>query len=219
MYTISKDGDSLLIEKGGQPLLTPMMRPVRTVFRPLADRLLEDLAIYGEDPSNPVSLVAFQYAWIDFFSVISREELEHSVAIGLDHENDWTFNCPTVAPEPLANWIKLFGTHPANAGRGKEWLSSLTLTQLCAVYILGRTLKSVNIPYIVATMLNPSDVKSYAKKVRDCFPFVEAEDMIRYFENYLFFFMLENSAEEARMRHHQQGAEAYAATLAANRHH
>ena len=196
MYTILKDGESLLIEKDGQPLLTPMMRPVKTVFRPLADRLLEDLAVYGEDPSNPVSLVAFQYAMMDFFSVMPRKELEHSIAMGLDHENDWTFNCPTVAPEPLKHWTKLFGTHPENAGRGKEWLSSLTLIQLCAVYVFGRTLKSVNIPYIAATMLNPHDVKSYAKEVHGCYPFVEVENLTKYFENYLFFFTLENSTKK-----------------------
>jgi len=73
MYTISRDEESLLIEKDGQPLLTPMMHPVRTVFRPLADRLLEDLVAYGEDPSNPMSLVAFQYAMVDFFSVMPRK--------------------------------------------------------------------------------------------------------------------------------------------------
>lgn len=67
MYTISRDEESLLIEKDGQPLLTPMMRPVKMVSRPLADRLLEDLAAYGEDPSNLMSLVAFQYPMIDFF--------------------------------------------------------------------------------------------------------------------------------------------------------
>lgn len=217
MYTISKDGDSLLIEKDGQPLLTPMMRPVRTVFKPLADRLLEDLAAYGEDPSNPVSLVAFQYAMTDFFSVMPREELEHSIAIGLEHENDWTFNCPTVAPEPLLHWTKLFGTYSENAGRGKEWLASLTLTQLCAVYVIGRALRSINIPYIVAT--NPLDVESYAKEVNGCCPFVKVEDISRYIENYRFFFSLESSIEKGHLWHSQQGAEAKAGTLAAKRHH
>ena len=208
----------MLIEKDGQPLLTPMMRPVKTVFRPLADRLLEDLTAYGEDPSNPVSLVAFQYAMIDFFSVMPREELEHSIATGLDHENDWTFNCPTAAPEPLMHWTKLFGTHSENAGRGKEWLSSLTLIQLCAAYVIGRALRSVNISYIVATF-NPHDVESYAKEVNGCCPFVKIEDMTKYFENYLFFFTLENPTKKGQKWHSQQSAAAYAATLTANRPH
>lgn len=219
MYTISEDGDSLLIKKDGQPLLTPMMRPVRTVFRPLADRLLEDLATYGEDPSNLMSLVAFQYAMTDFFSVMPREELEHSIAIGLDGENDWTFNCPTIAPEPLAHWTKLFGTHAENAVCGKEWLASLTPSQLCAVYMLGRALRSVNIPYIVATTLNPHDVKSYAEEVHGCCPFVKAEDMIRYFENYLFLFALENPAGKTPMSHGGQDTAMHTANPAAKHHH
>lgn len=219
MYSISKDGDSLLIEKDGQPLLTPMMHPVRTVSQPLADRLLEDLAVYGEDPSNPLSLVAFQYAMTDFFSVMPREELEHSIAIGLDHDNDWTFNCPTIAPEPLMHWTRLFGTHSENAARGKEWLSSLTLFQLCAAYVFGRAVKSVNIPYIVATMLDPHDVKSYAEEVHGCCPFVKAEDMVRYIENYRFFSALGSSSARESPWRGQQSAEAYAATLAAKRSH
>lgn len=117
------------------------------------------------------------------------------------------------------HWTRLFGTHSGNAGRGKEWLSSLTPTQLCAVYVIGRALKSVNIPYIVATMLNPRDVKSFAKEVHGCYPFVEAEDLTRYFENYLFFFTLENLTEKMHMWHSQQSAEAYAVTLAAKRNH
>ena len=219
MYTISKDGESLLIEKDNQPLLTPMMHPVRTAFRPLADRLLEDLAAYGEDPSNPVSLVAFQYAMVDFFSAMPREQLEQSIAIGLDQENDWTFNCPTVAPEPLMHWMKLFGAYAENTARGKEWLSSLTLTQLCAAYVFGRAVKSVNIPYIVATRLNPVDVTSFSKEVHGCCPFIAAEDLVKYIENYLFFFTLENQAEKGGTRHGQQSAEAYAATIAAKHHH
>lgn len=219
MYTISKDGESLLIEKDGKPLLTPMMRPVKTVFKPLADRLLEDLAAYGENPSNPVSLVAFQYAMTDFFSVMPREELEHSIAMGLDRENDWTFNCPTAASEPLMHWTKLFGTYPENAGRGKEWLSSLTLIQLCAAYVIGRAFRSINIPYIAATTLNPHEVTSYAKEVNGCCPFIKIEDMIRYFENYLFFFMLENSTEKGYKWHSQQNTETHATTFIAKRHH
>lgn len=196
MYTVSKETDSLLIEKDGQPLTTPMNHPVRTTFAPLAERLLADLATYGEDPSNPVSLVAFQYPMIDFFSAMPRDELVKSIAMGFDLENDWTFNCPTVAPEPLKHWENLFGTHAVDAELGKKWLSSLTLTQLCAVYVAGRALRSVNIPYILVTMLNQEDIDSFAKEVHACCPFIKLEDMTKYFENFLFFFTLENPDEK-----------------------
>ena len=69
MYSISKSdcGEWYCIEKESKPLLTTMGHPVRTAFKSLADKLLTDLEKYGEDPSDPVSIVAFHYAMIDFF--------------------------------------------------------------------------------------------------------------------------------------------------------
>ena len=67
MYSISNCDEGYAIEKDSKALLTTMGHPVRTAFKPLADRLIKDLEKYGEDPSDPVSIVAFHYAMIDFF--------------------------------------------------------------------------------------------------------------------------------------------------------
>ena len=192
MYALSKDDTVYSFNKDGKPLQTPMGRPVKTHFESLAKRLLADLETYGENPSDPVSLVAFHYAMTDFFDVMPREELEYSVAPGLDRENDWTFNCPTATPETMMNWMALFGSYSTNAERAKDWLSSLSPIQLCAVTVLGRALESVNIPFIVATMLSRRDVNSYAKSVNAHYPYVETKDLKTYFDNYLFYFTLEN---------------------------
>jgi hypothetical protein len=194
MYTITKDGEWYSIAKNGKPLLTPMNRPVKTVFKTLADRLLSDLKKHGENPSDPTSLVAFHYAMTDFFSAMPRTELEHTVAIGLNQDNDWTFNCPTAAPEPMMEWITLFGTHSSNADIGKKWLSSLSLMQLCAVCVIGRALESVNIPFIVATKLSPNTVKTYAKKIDGYYPYVGMKDLMKFFDNFFFYFTIEKES-------------------------
>ena len=142
-------------------------------------------------------MVAFHYAMIDFFSVMPREGLERSIVIGLDRESDWTFNCPTATPEPMMAWISLFGMHSPNAELAERWIASLTLRQLCAVCVLGRAVESVNIPYIVATALEPRGVKSYAEAVNERYPYVGVQDLIRFLENFLFYFTLEESAEQA----------------------
>lgn len=190
MYGIRQVGEWYLIEKDSQPLLTPKGRPVETIHKSLADRLISDLTKYGESPCDPVSIVAFHYAMIDFFSVMPREELEHSVAIGLDPENDWTFNCPTAAPENIFKWINLFGRRSENVERGKRWLSSLSLPQLCAVCVLGRALESVNIPFIVATMLSSKNIRKYAKEICIFYPYISVDDLTICFENFLFYFSL-----------------------------
>lgn len=196
MYGIRQDGDWYLIEKDSQPLLTPMGRPVKTIHKSLADRLISDLKKHGESPSDPVSIVAFHYAMIDFFSVMPRAELEKSVAIGLDPENDWTFNCPTAAPEHMIKWLNLFGTSSQNIERGKRWLSSLSLPQLCAVCVIGRALESVNIPFILATMLSSRDIKKYAKEIHTYYPYVNINDLSTYFENFLFYFSLDEKSSK-----------------------
>jgi hypothetical protein len=175
MYKLIQQDEDYLIKKGDKPLLTPKNVPVRTRYKTLAERLVKDLKQYGESPTNPVSIVTFHYAMIDFFSTMHRSELEYSVAIGLNQDNDWTFNCPTTNPEPMMNWMALFGTHSSQAEPGRKWLSSLTLMQLCAVCVIGRGLESVNIPFIVATKLDHSALKSFAEEVNALYSYISVE--------------------------------------------
>jgi hypothetical protein len=195
VYTIRKDQDQYILEKSGKPLLTPRGESVRTTHQILADRLLADLRKHGEDPSDPVSLVAFHYPMIDFFNDAPRVGLEHSVAIGLDQENDWTFNCPTAAPEPMMKWMSFFGTHSTRSEQGKKWLSTLSLMQLCAVCVVGRATESVNIPFTAAmTQFSEKEIVAYAKIVNEYYPYLSTQDLTQILKNFLFYFNLDKSA-------------------------
>ena len=192
MYTIRNEQDQYILEKSDQPLLTPRGESVRTTHQILADRLLADLRKHGEDPSDPVSMVAFHYPMIDFFNVAPRVELEHSIAIGLDRENDWTFNCPTATPEPMMRWMGFFGTHSTRAEQGKKWLSTLSLIQLCAVCVVGRVTESVNIPFTVASeQLSEKEIVEYAKVINEFYPYLSTRDLTQILKNFLFYFNLE----------------------------
>ena len=59
MYALKREGEWYVLCKNGVELLTPQNRSVKTKFKALADRLVLDLEKYGEDPGNPLSLVAF----------------------------------------------------------------------------------------------------------------------------------------------------------------
>ena len=200
MYTIKKDDKWYKLEKDAKTLVTPMGQPVMTQFKTLANKLLSDLKKYGEDPSDPVSLVAFHYAMIDFFLDTPRTALVQSVAIGLTKQNDWTFNCPTAAPEMLMEWMGLFGTGSSNATPGKKWVSSLSLMKLCAVTVLGRALESVNIPFIIATKLSPKDLPAYAKAINKYYPYVSSQEMTKYFKNFIFYFTLDSNTENNEVK-------------------
>ena len=194
MYKSKKTDEWVIICKNDRELLTPRKRVVKTKYQARADRLILDLKKYGEDPTNPLSIVAFHYPMIDFFSDGSRGELERSISIGLDRGNDWTLECPSAEPNFWMRWLGVFGNGQQQSEEGKKWLSQISPMQLCAVCIIGKVLESVNIPFIVATKLKPSALKSFSKEIVKHYPYVSAKDLAVYFDNYLFYFNVEKEA-------------------------
>ena len=188
VYTSKQEGDEYTIYKNDNVLVTPQARIVKTKYQALADRLLLDLAKYGEKPTNPLSIVAFHYPMIDFFAEGPRGELENSVSLGLDRGNDWTLECPSAEPNFWMRWVGVFGSPQIQSEEGKKWLTELSLMQLCAVCIIGKVLESVNIPYIVATKLKPSALKFFAKEIVKFYPYVTEKELACYFDNYSFYF-------------------------------
>jgi len=199
MYSYKKDDGINKFYKKDQPLLTPMGSPVTTAYDALAKRLEEHLNKYGEDPRDPVSIVAFHYAMIDFFSVMPREKLEDNIRIGLSREQDWTFNCPTAAPEMMMNWFGLFGRFDDRVSEASEWLSTLSLLQLCAVCVIGKAMESVNIPFIVGR-LKKKHLKAFAKEVNKFYPYVPTNDLTKFFENLHFYYTVEQTDTESVAR-------------------
>jgi hypothetical protein len=78
MYGFRKDGDWFFIDKKSKVLTTPMGQPVKTRNMALAERLVADLEKFGESPSDPVSIVAFHYAMLDFFPSFLAENLKEA---------------------------------------------------------------------------------------------------------------------------------------------
>ncbi len=190
MYSLVREEDWHVVHTNGRVLTTPGGKPVKTKSAELADKLLSDLNEHGESPSDPISLVAFHYPMIDFFSCMPRAELEHSVAIGLERQNDWTFNCPSAAPEPVMKWMSLFGATSAHADRAKLWLPTISLTQLCAVCVLGKAIESVNIPFIVATVLQKENRAYFADEIAKLYPYVRSDQVLAWIENFTFYYNL-----------------------------
>lgn len=193
MYTVHPQDSGFQIMKAGQPLLTPMGRLVTTKSEPIARKLVEHLELFGEYPSDPQSLVTFHYSFLDFFEKGARPTLEHSVAIGLEEQHDWTYECPSAEPHQMMEWWGAFGRGHAQEEAGKEWLSNLSLMQLGAVCVVGRALESVNIPFIVATSLKKKSLPAFIKVVDEHYPFMGAKGLKAVFENFLLYFNAEAS--------------------------
>lgn len=192
MYSFVNEANQYLIVKDGSLLTTPMGNTVKTKHGNLANRLAHHLNIFGEDPSNPVSIVAFHYAMIDFFSTMPRDELERSVALGLTIEHDWTFNRPA-SPDELMKMISLFGDTSEHISKGSKWLSDISRIQLCAVCVVGRYIESVNIPYIIVNILPKSKLEDFSKEISMIYPYVEVSSLLRCFKNFIFYYSIDDN--------------------------
>lgn len=190
MYKINEEQGMYFLIDGDKELLTPMKHKVTTRSLELAERLSKDMNKYGCDPSNPISIVAFHYAMLDFFSILTREELEHSIAIGLSKDYDWTLDCGAPDPNAFMEWWSVFGNADSQISSGLKWIKSLNLNQLCAVCVIGRALESVNIPYILSTSLKSSELKNFIAFIDRAYPYIGKKNLKKYFENYFFFFNL-----------------------------
>lgn len=191
MYTYQEANGIYSIYLNSKPVKTPMASLVTCNSKDFAEKFVTDLNGYGADPSDPASLTSFHYAMLDFFRKMPFEELQYSVAIGLNRNSDWTFDCPSADPEQMMQWWSVFGRADTQIPKGLEWLASLKRHQLCAVTIIGRALESVNIPFIVATAIQAKNIKKYAKEVHCYFPYVDQKTLVKYFENYSYYFNLE----------------------------
>jgi len=188
MYSTQVQNGLYLIQKNGKQLLTPGGTAVKSSIKVLAERLVTDLECYGEDPGDPVSLVAFHYSMLDYFVDAPIKTIQCQLTDSFDPEWDWTLTCPTAYPHNMFKWWELFGMNGSNVEKGLEWLETLSMMQLCAVTIVTAYTGSVNIAFIVATVLNKSDLKKFVKEVNKWNKFESQSDLLKVFENYLFYF-------------------------------
>ena len=192
-YKYIKQDDSFVFYKERKKLRTPMGSYVTTNYESIAERLVKDLNEFGENPSNPISLVAIHYSISDFYSnkELGRDSLEHSITIGLDQDKDWTFNCPSENPDVLMMWHDTFGLFEEQSIKGKGWVKTLSIMQLCAICVIGRALESFNIPYIISNIKDVKELDHYSQFINEFYPYIGIEDLNKYFANLLFYFNVE----------------------------
>jgi len=195
MYTINEREGWYYLEKNGRQLTSLGGNRVRTMFKDLAERLVVDLEKYGESPSSPVSLVAFHYSMLDFFVDGNREDMERQIIIGFDRGWDWTLTCPSGNPDLMMEWMSLFGRGETQIENGIAWVKTLTKMQLCAVTVIGAYFESVNIPYLVATLISAKELKKYVQQIQRFQIWVSVEDGTKALENFLFYFNVDENPD------------------------
>ncbi|MDR1855942.1 MAG: hypothetical protein LBR22_02105 [Desulfovibrio sp.] len=195
---INRDGEFYLLDEG-EPLLTPKGTPVSTTSQILAHRMLEDIRRHGIDESCPSCVVGYQFAYLDHFATVPREEILAPMLKSVPSvdtarprgtwagEKDWTLHCP-MAADRFQDWMRTFlaldREHIASIG---AWLRSLSRVWLCAVSVLAKAMRSYNIPFLLATKVPAPRLRPWAGAVHRHCTFMDETEILERFRIFRFF--------------------------------
>ncbi len=180
-------------------IYTPNDKKVTVFNEALAKRTVDHLNLYGEEYEMPYSIVNFLYSYLDFFEEKTKEELDSPILV--DYEYDWLLELRVYDPQRFNKLFSNFSSREKLLEDYQAWLQTLTKLQTGAVIILGATLRSVHTARVLSTTWNNADLKQVAKeyfmlwqnysKTSDDYFFWKEDDIVKIFENYLFWQGLE----------------------------
>ncbi|MGC9362151.1 MAG: hypothetical protein ACP5F3_04400, partial [Candidatus Syntrophosphaera sp.] len=150
MYQVSQKDGVFHILKDGMPVYTPAGNPLTTENKALAQKIVDDCEKFVINSSNWQSIVQYHFTMLDFFRHYPRQSIEQQLILNFDPYNDWTLKTPKLNAENLLEWQAVFGTAETRIKEGRAWITSLNLNQLCAAMVLGKTMGSMNIAYLVS---------------------------------------------------------------------
>lgn len=132
-------------------IIMPNGNPLKTKYRVLANRILEDLKEYGFNYNFPESVVSYHVTLNDSFSGFKHKEIENKL-LDILLPNDWTFN-----PSINERYKELLGGAVMRSIEIKNWLKKCSKMQLAAASCLGNAYKSINMPFCIAKMMEDYD--------------------------------------------------------------
>ena len=199
MYSFQKKGEDYYFYHDGVEMQTPASNAFKTNNLDLATKLIDDLNEFGDDPYIALSILTYQYSFIDFFDDMSSDYALSAIHNAYNNEHDWTFDLDL--DEELQNeYYRVFGTHPEQTVKAQEWIRSLNKHQLCAVRCFSTITGSLNIAYIVGTIglgdqdwensETIEDVISLIDESDECDFCDDSEAIARWIKNYIFYLNL-----------------------------
>ena len=185
-------------DSNGKILLTPGKTKVTTKYSQLADKLVMDLNEYGESPKDALSIVAFHYTMVEYFSKYTQKELIKILCDSFLLGTDWTSKCPTANPDAWMEWVSYFGNNWEERKKAIiELFHEKSNMELCAMCCLGNYYESINIPYILFILMNKNgkiSVKAsnqLAKMIEVYYQYVSKKESIIVFNNFQLYTNLE----------------------------
>lgn len=144
-YSIKKENEKYVIYEGDSVLTTPGGKTVTTVYKPIADRILEDLNKSGYAFRSISSILSWHFTLIDNFSRMGHDSVVQILERCFLSRPDWT-----CIERHSAAWQRTFGDWDTRASQISQWFEKATLMQLTAACCIGNAYKSVNIAFELA---------------------------------------------------------------------
>ena len=177
-YRYKKDGKFYVIYDDNTIITTPDGNNVRTSYKPLAERIVQDLDRYGMNFQSPESILSYHFTMLDYFSLFSHESAEQILTDSFLTDVDWT--CRN---SYAAGWTRTFGKWSDREYFIKQWLSKVTLMQMTAACCIGNTFDSLNMAFTLALIFEKYNGAEREDKLAEIAHLVADYDSIRSFES------------------------------------
>lgn len=139
------------------PVETPQGRLLETSYYVLAERILEDLYVYGEDNMTGESVIPWQFTILDNFGLMKHEQVEKMLDECFIQKYDWTYD---------ADYDEVFGDKEERISTIRKWLSKCTHMQMTAACCIGNAYHSLNVAFVLATLIENYSGKSLYKQFK-----------------------------------------------------
>lgn len=149
---LESDGNYFFAHSEGKDtelVKTPAGNAVRTSYRDLADRILNDLDKLGYNYRSPESILAWHFTMIDNFSRMEHSDVEEILDQSFMQRSDWTFE----ENQDDEGWTAIFGEEVNRNNTIRAWLSKCTHMQMTAACCIGNAYHSINIAFVVARLM------------------------------------------------------------------
>lgn len=168
-WTIVRNDDCyFFIDENKEYATTPRGAVLKTCYLELAERIIKDLDIYGPDVFSAESILPWHYTMVENFSKMEHKQVENVLADSFINRYDWTYTTDVEGTE----WEEIWGVRGIREGEIMEWLSKITHMQMTAACCIGNAYHSINIAYILATIMETYDGNEREIKFKELADFV-----------------------------------------------
>lgn len=147
-YSCNLENDRYVIFKEDKYLTTPSGKKVTTLYKPLADRILHDLDLFGENYHSVESILSWHYTLIENFASQDRYIVSQYLYDSFLLQPDWT-----CSGGRTSEWYKQFGEWLDRQPFIAQWLDRMTHMQLTAACCVGKAYESLNVAFSLAVIM------------------------------------------------------------------